>query len=118
MASAATIARKFDVPIIPIRLSARNSFLFYALDALHPTLRDITLFHETLNKSRQHFDVTIGAPIQPTDLPASSEEAIVVLKTQTLALEGKPTAVPLVPERKLEHSLWMRRFGQRQKSWT
>lgn len=118
MASAATIARKFDVPIIPIRLSARNSFLFYALDALHPTLRDITLFHETLNKGRQHFDVTIGAPIQPTDLPTSSEEAIAILKTRTLALEGKPTAVPLVPERKIEHSLWMRRFGQRQKSWT
>lgn len=97
MSSAATIARKFDVPIIPIRLSARNSFLFYAFDALHPTLRDITLFHETLNKHRQHFDVTVGAPIVPSDLPNSSEQAITFLKERTLGLGGKPSHLPLIP---------------------
>lgn len=116
MASAATIARKFDVPIIPIRLSARNSFLFYAFDALHPTLRDITLFHETLNKSRQHFDVTVGAPIQPADLPTSSEQAIAFLKEQTLGLSGKPSNVPLVQDFAAENSFTKHRLIRRQSS--
>ena len=56
MTSAAMIARKFDVPVIPVNIRARNSWLFYLFDLLHPTLRDITLFHETLNKHRQPFE--------------------------------------------------------------
>ncbi|MEM6728211.1 MAG: 1-acyl-sn-glycerol-3-phosphate acyltransferase, partial [Pseudomonadota bacterium] len=47
MSSAAMIARKFDLPIIPVNIRARNSSLFYLFDFLHPTLRDITLFYET-----------------------------------------------------------------------
>ncbi|MDO5703988.1 MAG: 1-acyl-sn-glycerol-3-phosphate acyltransferase, partial [Paracoccus sp. (in: a-proteobacteria)] len=42
MASAAMIARKFGAPVIPLRIRARNSALFYMLDAIHPTLRDVT----------------------------------------------------------------------------
>jgi putative hemolysin len=48
--------------------------LFYLFDLIHPTLRDITLFHETLNKDRQPYVVTIGEEISPASLPASSEE--------------------------------------------
>ncbi|MEN8656691.1 MAG: 1-acyl-sn-glycerol-3-phosphate acyltransferase, partial [Marivita sp.] len=57
MASAAMLARKFDLPVIPIHVQARNSALFYLFDAIHPTLRDITLFHETLNKHRQPYEI-------------------------------------------------------------
>jgi putative hemolysin len=76
MASAAMIARKFDLPVIPVNLRARNSALFYLFDLIHPTLRDITLFHETLNKARQPYRVTVGAPIPAAALPATSDEAI------------------------------------------
>ena len=65
MPSAAMIARKFDLPVIPVNIRARNSILFYLFDLMHPTLRDITLFHETLNKDRQPYRVAIGAPILP-----------------------------------------------------
>ncbi len=68
MTSAAMIARKYDLPVIPVNIRARNSVLFYLFDLMHPTLRDITLFHETLNKARQPFRVSIGAPIQPDTL--------------------------------------------------
>jgi putative hemolysin len=88
MASAAMIARKFDLPVIPIHLRARNSALFYAFDAIHPTLRDITLFHETLNKHRQPFRVTVGEPIAASALPANSEDGIDLLRRATLALAG------------------------------
>lgn len=86
MPSAAMLARKFDLPIIPISIRARNSALFYLFDLIHPTLRDITLFHETLNKARQPYVVTIGEEISPASLPAASEDGIQMLKRATLAL--------------------------------
>ncbi len=86
MASAAMIARKFDVPVIPLRIRARNSALFYLLDAIHPTLRDVTLFNEVLNKAGQPFRVTVGAPILPATLPSRSEDSIAALRDAVLAL--------------------------------
>ena len=86
MASAAMIARKFAVPVIPLRIRARNSALFYALDAIHPSLRDVTLFNEVLNKRRQAYRITIGAAIDPTTLPRNSDEAINILRDRVLAL--------------------------------
>ncbi|MDB6179199.1 1-acyl-sn-glycerol-3-phosphate acyltransferase [Paracoccus sp. Z330] len=86
MASAAMIARKFDVPVIPLRIRARNSALFYLLDALHPTLRDVTLFNEVLNKPRQSYRITIGKPIPARSLPRNSDEAIAILREATLSL--------------------------------
>lgn len=88
MASAAMIARKFDLPVIPVNIRARNSALFYLFDLLHPSLRDITLFHETLNKHRQPFRITIGEPVSASALPARSEDGIEMLRRATLALGG------------------------------
>jgi len=89
MASAAMIARKFDLPVIPVHIRARNSLLFYLFDLIHPTLRDITLFHETLNKNRQPFRVTVGEAISPSALPETSEDGIEMLRRATLALGGE-----------------------------
>jgi len=88
MASAAMIARKYNLPIIPLHIRARNSALFYLFDFIHPTLRDITLFYETLNKDRQPYRINVGEPISPAALPARSEDAIEVMKRATLALGG------------------------------
>ena len=97
MASAAMLARKFDLPVIPVNIQARNSALFYLFDALHPTLRDITLFHETLNKSKQPFRVTVGEPISAAALPKNADDGIAMLRKATLALGGKDApAVNLV----------------------
>lgn len=89
MASAATIARKFDLPVIPVNIRSRNSALFYLFDLIHPTLRDITLFHETLNKHRQPYRMTVGEPIAAGALPARSEDGIEMLRQATLALGGR-----------------------------
>ncbi|SHH81501.1 1-acyl-sn-glycerol-3-phosphate acyltransferase [Marivita hallyeonensis] len=89
MASAAMLARKFDLPVIPIHMQARNSALFYLFDAIHPTLRDITLFHETLNKDRQPYELRVGEPISPGALPENSDDGIDMLRRATLAL-GEP----------------------------
>lgn len=89
MASAAMIARKFDLPVVPVNIRARNSTLFYLFDLIHPTLRDITLFHEVLNKHRQPFRLTVGRPIPAAALPARSEDGIEMLRAATLALGGR-----------------------------
>jgi putative hemolysin len=89
MPSAAMIARKFDVPVIPVNIRARNSALFYLFDLIHPTLRDITLFHETLNKDRQPYRIAVGEPISARALPATSEDGIEVMRRATLALGGR-----------------------------
>ncbi len=98
MASGAMMARKFNLPVVPLHVTARNSALFYLFDRIHPTLRDITLFHEVLNKTRQRYRLTIGTPIDPETLPSGSAEAIEVLKARTLELGGrKPQTVLTAP---------------------
>lgn len=97
MASAAMIARKFELPVVPINLQARNSVLFYLFDLLHPSLRDITLFHETLNKDRQPYRITVGEAISAASLPVKSEQGIQMLRDATLSLGGADApAVSLV----------------------
>lgn len=103
MSSPVTLARKFDLPIIPVRTEAQNSALFYLFDMIHPSLRDIIFFHETLNKDRQPFQVQIGVPILPADLPAKSDDALALLSQATLSHASKDTeralggTVPLFP---------------------
>lgn len=109
MASAAMIARKMDVPVIPLRIRARNSLLFYLFDAIHPTLRDVTLFHEVLNKANQQYQVTIGKPLDPKTLPQRSEEAITQLRQATLDLpepeDTRPVSTArLVNRRVIKHA--------------
>ncbi len=89
MPSAAMIARKLDLPVIPLNIRARNSALFYLFDLIHPTLRDITLFYETLNKDRQAFRIRAGEPISPAALPQRSDAAIGVMRQATLDLGGR-----------------------------
>ena len=101
MASAAMLARRFDLPVVPVHIKARNSALFYLLDLIHPTLRDITLFHETLNKNRFRFDITVGDAIAADSLAANSGDAIAQLKTacENLATPTTGPAALLPPAR-------------------
>lgn len=93
--SAASIARRYEMPVIPLHIQARNSALFYLFDVLHPTLRDITLFHETLNKASQPFRLQVGPPIPPAAQALRSEEAIQQLKDAVFALDRRRDPRPL-----------------------
>jgi len=100
MTSAAALARKYDLPVVPVHIGARNSALFYLFDAIHPSMRDITLFHETFNKATQPFAVTIGAPLMPRDLPCDPGEATAMLREATLGLgeTAEPPGQPLLAQ--------------------
>lgn len=80
MASAVSIARKYKAPIVPIHLTGPWSTLFHLFDKRWKELRDITLFHELLNKKGRPFSLIIGAPIDAEVLPGDAGEATETLK--------------------------------------
>jgi putative hemolysin len=65
MASAISLARRHRAPIVPVHLDGPPSTLFRLLDRVSHELRDITLFHELLNKAGTTFSMAFGPPIQP-----------------------------------------------------
>jgi len=67
--------------------------LFHTFDRISKELRDITLFHELLNKAGGHYDIIIGPSISPETLTADPE-------TTTLALKRYvEKALPADPDR-------------------
>ena len=74
------LARKYGVPVVPLRMRARNSALYYTFAATSAELRDITLFHELLNKKRQTFRLTFGEAISPDALPDTAGAATTMVK--------------------------------------
>ncbi len=79
-ASAVSIARKYEAPIIPIHVAGPWSTLFHLFDKRSQELRDITLFHELLNKTGRKFELIVGKPIDPASLAADTGEATTDLK--------------------------------------
>ncbi|MDF1610082.1 1-acyl-sn-glycerol-3-phosphate acyltransferase [Hoeflea sp. YIM 152468] len=82
--SAVTLARRHGLPILPVNISARNSGLFYWLSKHSTELRDMTVFHELLNKKRHTFRFTVGEPILPEGLDADPAEAVRALEYHTV----------------------------------
>jgi len=63
--SALSIARKYAAPVAPLHVSGPWATLFHLFDKVSGELRDITLFHELLNKRGQSFRLIVGHPIDP-----------------------------------------------------
>ncbi|WP_265516273.1 1-acyl-sn-glycerol-3-phosphate acyltransferase [Nitratireductor luteus] len=72
--SVVALARRYEVPVIPVNITARNSGLFYLLSKYSSELRDMTLFHELLNKKGRAIQMTIGRPIPPGLLDGEPSE--------------------------------------------
>ncbi|MDO1557853.1 1-acyl-sn-glycerol-3-phosphate acyltransferase [Brevundimonas sp. 2R-24] len=78
--TAASLARKYEAPVCPIHVAGPYSRLFHAFDRISPELRDVTLFHELLNKRGKRFTLTVGPLIAPTRLDPDAGLAIRGLK--------------------------------------
>jgi putative hemolysin len=85
--SAVTLARKQGVPILPVHVRARNSWLFYwfANSGLIE-LRDMTVFHELLNKRGKTFGIRFGRLI-PNERIADGDPADVTQRLQDHVVE-------------------------------
>ena len=80
--------------MIPIHVSGPSSRLFHLFDKVSQELRDITLFHELLNKKGRAFDLIVGRPIPPLALDVDAQAATLKLKTfveRTLAADPDAT---------------------------
>ena len=81
MTSAVSLARKYEAPIIPMHLAGPWSTLFHFFNGFSRELRDITLFHELLNKAGKPFHLIVGKPIPPEALDVDAVKATAALKT-------------------------------------
>ena len=82
--SAVGLARKYNLPVLPIHIRARNSGLFYWLAKWSTELRDMTVFYELLNKKGNHFDFTVGQMIQPAELEGDVADVTKALEHHTI----------------------------------
>lgn len=87
--TAVNLARKFDAPMIPMHILARNSLLFYCFWLIHEELRDITLFRELLNKKARVYEVSIGPGFHPTDDARASTAALCRIVTERMRSEAR-----------------------------
>jgi len=78
--TALSIARKYDAPIAPVHLTGPWSTLFHFFNGFSNELRDITVFHELLNKRGGRYRMTVGPLIPAEAAPHDSAEATGRLK--------------------------------------
>lgn len=78
--TAVSLARRHGAPIIPVHMTGPYSRLFHLFDRVSRELRDVTLFHEMLNKAGKPFRLTVGQPIPPERLDADAAAATLKLK--------------------------------------
>lgn len=78
--TAIAVARKHHAPVLPIHVAGPWSTLFHLFHGWSQELRDITLFHELLNKRGGRFILTVGPPIAPEALAGDAGEITARLK--------------------------------------
>ncbi|HEV2081299.1 MAG TPA: 1-acyl-sn-glycerol-3-phosphate acyltransferase [Brevundimonas sp.] len=78
--TAASLARKYRAPIVPIHVSGPYSRLFHFFNRFSAELRDVTLFHELLNKRKKPFRLMVGKAIPPERLDVDAGKATYALK--------------------------------------
>jgi putative hemolysin len=78
--TAVSLARKYGAPVLPVHVAGPWSTMFNIFHRFSPELRDITLFHELLNKTGKRFEVIIGPPIAPRSLDGDAGAITVKLK--------------------------------------
>ena len=80
MASAVSIARKYGAPVLPMHLAGPWSAMFHFFHGFSDELRDITLFHELLNKRGRAFTLTAGPAVSADALEGDPAEVTARLK--------------------------------------
>ena len=78
--SAVSIARKYEARIAPTHKTGPNSAWFHFFNRFSNELRDMTVFHELLNKRGGRYRITVGPLIDPEAMPADAGEATQALK--------------------------------------
>jgi putative hemolysin len=91
--TAVALARRYGVPIVPVSMTSRNSGFFYFVSPRSTELRDMTVFHELLNKKHKPFTMNVGKPVMPDLLDGDLAELTRQLQQHTVyTLRDDPDA--------------------------
>ena len=82
-----TLAKKYNFPVIPVYIDAKNSWFFYFASYANKQLRDVSQLNELLNKKESKFTIKIGKPIKHTDLSSHNDIAIQQLRYKSESLK-------------------------------
>lgn len=82
-----TLAKKYNFPVIPVYIDAKNSRFFYFASYANKQLRDVSQLNELLNKKEYKFTIKIGKPIKHTDLSSHNDIAIQQLRYKSESLK-------------------------------
>lgn len=69
-ATAFALARKHNVPIVPMHVNGHNSALYYLFWYMNREIKDMTLFREIINKRGGKYRIDVGEPFEPSGDPA------------------------------------------------
>ena len=85
------LIQKAGVPVIPVHIDCRNSYLFYAARWVNWQLQSLAQCHELYNKKGKEMIITFGDPIMPDafKLLDNPQEVGQFLKNKTYALGTK-----------------------------
>lgn len=97
LGSVVSFARKYDCPVVPAKIVMRNSWLYYLFWRINTELRDITLFHELLNKKNKPYRIHFGAQINAADIAGSPAEAAETLRISAMGLPGDAPYMARIP---------------------
>ncbi|MBX3531242.1 MAG: 1-acyl-sn-glycerol-3-phosphate acyltransferase [Rhizobiaceae bacterium] len=91
--SLVSLARRYEVPVVPVSMQACNSRLFHLFARTNTELRDMTVFRELLNKRGSTFRIVVGKPVAADALAGDPAEVTRALQRHTVeALERDPDA--------------------------
>ena len=94
MPTAVTLARRYELPTIPLHVAGPYAFWFHLFDKFSRELRDMTLFHELLNKRGKTYRLTCGPQILP---PALIGEPAIVARRIKYYIEQVLAHAPAQP---------------------
>ncbi|WP_300527005.1 1-acyl-sn-glycerol-3-phosphate acyltransferase [Maricaulis sp.] len=72
--TAASLARKFKAPIIPLSVRQRMPVLYYALAQINEELKDMTIFHGLMGKAGSRYRLHYGRALDAANEPGSDVE--------------------------------------------
>jgi len=98
-------ARKAQVPILPILVSAKNSWLFYTTSMIFKPLATALLAHEMFNKRSAEIKFRVGEAITPHSLESDqlADKALIKRLKKHLYKIGKGKQSIFVTEKTIAH---------------
>ena len=82
-----TLAKKYNFPVVPVYIDAKNSWFFYFASYANKQLRDVSQLNELLNKKEYKFTIKIGKPIKHSVLSSHNDIAIQQLRYKSESLK-------------------------------